>query len=272
MTKYFQPPFVCTLLLFVGWIVSPAHAQKNLSWAVGPGLTQYVGDMNEGQWGGHRAALNVEGWYPLADRWQLKSGVSVYGLRGIDTNPNRTRSFRARNVELYSSALYYFRRGLLTPFAYAGLGITTSRPRGESQLGLWDLRDVEPEGRRVPGLLAMIPFGLGLEYEINPMLSVVLDAAARYVLSDQLDAVSQETVAQEALSPLAIDYYRSLSGPVTRRLAENEPLTGGNSATNDWYGILSIKIKFTPWTGCLNPSRYARPQGRQRGKRNYQPA
>lgn len=272
MTNYFRPPFVCAWLLFVGWAISPAHAQQRLSWAVGPGLTQYGGDVNEGQIGGHRAALNVEGWYPLTDRWQLKSGFSVYGLRGRDVDPTRARSFRSRNVELYSSALYYFRRGLLTPFAYAGLGLTTSRPRGESQLGMWDLRDVQPEGRRVPGLLAMIPFGVGLEYEINPMLSVVVDAAARYVLSDQLDAVSQETVAQEALSPLAIDYYQSLSDPVVRRLAENEPLTGGNSATNDWYGILSIKIKFTPWTGCLNPHRYSRPQGRQRGKRNYRPA
>ena len=272
MTNYFRPPFVCTLLIFIGWHVSPALAQKNLSWAVGPGLTQYVGDVNEGQIGAHRAALNVEGWYPLTDRWQLKSGLSVYGLRGKDVDPARARSFRSRNVELYSSALYYFRRGLLTPFAYAGLGLTTSHPRGESQLGRWDLRDVQPEGQRVPGLLAMIPFGVGLEYEINPMLSVVVDAAARYVLSDQLDAVSQETVDQETLSPLAIDYYQSLSDPVARRLEENASLAGGNPATNDWYGILSIKIKFTPFTGCLDPSRYTRPQGRRRGGRNYRPA
>ena len=272
MTNYFRPPFVCALLLFVGWNISPAQAQKNLSWAVGPGLTQYGGDVNEGQTGSHRAALNVEGWYPLTDRWQLKSGLSVYGLRGQDVDPTRARSFRSRNVELYSSALYYFRRGYLTPFAYAGLGIATSRPRGESQLGLWDLRDVQPEGRRVPGLLAMIPFGLGLEYEINPMLSVVVDAAARYVLSDQLDAVSQETVAQEALSPLATDYYRSLPDPAVRRLNEAGVVAGGNSATNDWYGMLLIKLKFTPWTGCLNPHRYARPQGRRRGGKNYRPA
>ncbi|MGB3851538.1 MAG: hypothetical protein WA958_16340 [Tunicatimonas sp.] len=263
---------IALLFLFIGWNTFTANAQQRMSWAAGIGLTQYGGDVNEGQMGTHRAALNVEGWYPLTDRWQLKSGFSVYGLRGQDTDPSRARSFRARNVELYSSALYYFRRGYLTPFAYAGLGITTSRPRGESQLGLWDLRDVQPEGQRVPGLLAMVPFGVGLEYEINPMLSVVVDAAARYVLSDQLDAVSQETVNREALSPLAVDYYQSLSDPVTRRLAENEPLVGGNSATNDWYGILSVKIKFTPFTGCLNPHRYSRPQGRRRGGRNYRPS
>ena len=248
----------------------PTTARAQLSFAVGPGLTQYVGDVNKGSIGNNRMAFNVEGWYPLTDNWQLKSGLSVYGLRAEDTDLTRLRSFRTTNVEFYSSAMYYLKRGYLTPFAYLGLGATTSRPRGESPLGNWDLRDVRPEGTAVPGLLAMIPFGVGLEYELTPTLAVVVDAAARYVLSDQLDAVSRANIPAEELSSLAIDYYESLSDDVARRLDEDGAATGGNPADNDWYGIFSVKLRFTPAAaGCLDPNDYS--FGRRRGKRNYTP-
>lgn len=249
----------------------PTAASAQLSFAVGPGLTQYVGDINEGSIGNNRMALNVEGWYPLTDNWQIKSGLSVYGLRAEDTDPTRLRSFRTTNVEFYSSAMYYLRRGYLTPFAYAGIGATTSGPRGESPVGNWNLRDVQPEGESVPGLLAMIPFGIGLEYEITPVLSVVVDAAARYVLSDQLDAVSRSVIPREVLSPLAIEYYESLSDGVAQRVAEEGTVAGGNEANNDWYGVLSVKLKFTPTKGCINPFNYGSPAGRRRDKKRYRP-
>ena len=252
-------------------LFAQSSSVQGWSFALGPGLTQYVGDLNPGQVGNNRAAFNLEGWYPLADQLQLKSGFSVYGLRARDAEANRMRSFRTTNVELYSSVLYYFRRGYLTPFAHAGVGITSSNPRGESPLGRWDLRDVQPEGQRVPGWLAMAPFGVGLEYQLTPVLSVVVDAAARYVLSDQLDAVSQTTVARDDLSPLALEYHESLSNDVARRLTEEGAIAGGNPTTNDWYGIFSVKLKFTPTAGCINPYKYARPEGRRRARRNFEP-
>ena len=258
------------LVIIFGLLVQPALAQR-WSFAAGPGLTQYIGDINEGSLRGNRMAFNIEGWYPLTDNVQIKSGFSVYGLRGKDEDATRMRSFRASNVELYSSAMYYFKRGYLTPFAYAGIGATSSRPRGESPLGRWDLRDVQPEGQRVPGLLAMIPFGVGLEYEINPVVSIVVDAAARYVLSDQIDAVSREVIPSHELSPLAVDYYESLSDAVARRIVEDGSIVGGNPTDNDWYGIFSIKLKFTPTAGCIKPYKYSQPEGRRRSKRNFEP-
>ena len=262
--------FSYLLFTVLGLFAHPSLAQ-HWSFAAGPGLTQYIGDVNEDPIGSNRRAFNVEGWYPLTDNFQLKSGFSVYGLRAQDTDASRMRSFRTTNVEVYSSAMYYFRQGYFTPFAYVGLGATTSRPQGESPLGNWDLRDVRPEGQKVPGLLAMVPFGVGLEYEISPVLSVVADAAARYVLSDQLDAVSQGWVASSELSPLALDYHKSLSADVARQITEAGAIAGGDPTDRDWYGIFSIKLKFTLTTGCLNPYKYSRPEGRRRTKRNYEP-
>lgn len=270
MNNKFAPCLTFTLLYMLTAAMPSVQAQ-NWSLAAGPGLTQYVGDLNEGRISNNLMAFNVEGWYPLTDDIQIKSGISVYGLWGEDHDPSRMRSFRTTNLEFYSSALYYFRRGYLTPFVHAGLGATTSRPQGESPLGNWDLRDVRPEGDKVPGLLAMIPFGVGLEYEISPMLSVVVDAAARYVLSDQIDAVSQKVVSSEALSPLATDYYRSLSADMARRIKEEGEIAGGDPTSNDWYGIFSIKLKFAPSIGCVNPYKYSRPEGRRRQRRNFEP-
>lgn len=259
------------LLLIILALSAQSSFAQGWTFAVGPGLTQYVGDLNHGNVRNNRAALNAEGWYSLTDKVHLKSGFSVYGLRSQDTDVTRMRSFRTTNVEFYSSALYYFRRGYLTPFAYLGLGATSSRPRGESPLGNWDLRDVQPEGQKVPGLLAMVPFGVGLEYEITPVLSVVVDAAARYVLGDQLDGVSRNVVASRELSPLAIDYHESLSDNVARRLSEEGSILGGNSTNNDWYGIFSVKLKFALTSGCVNPYKYSRPIHSQRSKKNFEP-
>ena len=259
-------------LLFAGLFFSTCTTlAQSWSLAVGPGVTQYIGDVNDGQIGENRMALNAEGWYALTDNIQLKSGFSVYGLRAQDVDATRMRSFRTTNVEFYSSALYYFRQGYLTPFAHVGIGATTSRPQGQSPLGYWNLRDVRPEGQKVPGLLAMVPFGVGLEYKVTPVLSVVVDAAARYVLSDQIDAVSQEIVSSDALSQLALDYHESLSDDVARQITEVGAITGGNPTNNDWYGIFSIKLKFTPTAGCVNPYKYSRPEGRRRSRRNFEP-
>ena len=261
--KYSTAALTVVLLFISSAVLAQSPSAERWSFAAGPGLTQYIGDVNEESVGNNRLAFTLEGWYPLTDRWQLKSGISVYGLRAEDTDITRMRSFRTTNLEFYSSALYYFRRGYLTPFAHVGLGATTSSPRGESPLGNWHLRDVRPEAEKVPGLLGMVPFGIGLEYEVTPVLSVVVDASARYVLSDQLDAVSQTVVASEALSPLAVEYHASLSDNVARRITEEESIVGGNPATNDWYGMFSVKLKFTPTPGCLKPHQFNRPSGRR---------
>ena len=269
--KYTINTSIGSLLLIALELLAHSSLAQSWSFAAGPGLTQYIGDVNEGSIGSNRMAFNAEGWYPLTGKVQLKSGFSVYGLRAKDTDASRMRSFRTTNVEFYSSALYYFRQGYLTPFAHVGLGATTSQPQGESPLGNWNLHDVQPEGQKVPGLLAMVPFGVGLEYEITPVLSVVVDAAARYVLSDQLDAVSQDVVPSDALSQLALDYHESLSDNVARRITEEGAVAGGNPTNNDWYGIFSVKLKFTPTAGCVSPYKYSRPEGRRRAKRNFEP-
>ncbi len=260
--------FIATGILVTA-LSSFAQAQEGISFAVGPGLTQYVGDVNE-RFGNNRAALNLEAWYPLTDSWQLKSGVSVYGLRSEDTNLERARSFRTTNVELYSTAMYYFSRGFFTPFAYAGVGVTTNGPRGESTVGNWNLRDVQPEATNVPGLLAILPFGVGLEYQINPVLSLVVDAAARFVLSDQLDAVTGDPIPTGELSTLALQYYESLPGAAAQQ-SEAGNILGGNNRPQDWYGIFSVKLKFTPTKGCINPFNYSRRVGPERIRRRYTP-
>ena len=258
----------CLLFLFFSLSSLSSFAQK-WSFVAGPGLSQYLGDVTDQQIGNSRLALNLEGWYWLNDHFQLKSGVSFYGIRGQDADTTRLRSFKSGNFEFYSSAMYSFKRGYFTPFAYAGVGASTVSPQGKSRLGYWDLRDVQPEGQKVPGLVVMIPFGVGLEYEITPVISVVFDLAFRYALSDQLDAMGQEIVSVEALSPLAINYYESLSEGMTRRVEENNVLPGGNPSNNDWYSLFLIKLKYTPSSaifGCINPYKYDNPGRRDRRK------
>jgi hypothetical protein len=252
--------------------VSTVYAQ-DWSFAIGPGVTQYFGDVNERQLGGNRFALNAEAWYRLTDNIQIKSGLSFYQLSAQDTDTARLRDFQANNFEFYSSAMYSFKQGFFTPFAYVGIGATTSNPQGDTRLGYFNLKEVEPEADPVPGLVGIIPFGVGLDYEITPMLSVVFDLALRYAFSDRLDAMSREIIVVDDLSPLAIDYYSALSDEMDRAVQEDQTLRGGNSANDDLYGMFTVKLRFTPTAslfGCVEPYKYSRPD-RRRKPRNYKP-
>ncbi|WKN41212.1 hypothetical protein [Tunicatimonas pelagia] len=264
---------VLSVIAFLAYSLASTGYAQDWSFAIGPGVTQYLGDVNDQKLGGNRWAINAEGWYRLTDNLHIKSGVSLYQLSAQDADPVRLRSFRSTNFEFYSSAMYSFKRGFFTPFAYAGLGATTSSPRGDSRLGYFNLRDVEPEAERVPGLVGMIPFGVGVDYELTPVLSLVVDLALRYTFSDRLDAMRREMITVDDLSPLAREYYAALSEEQARAINEESFLRGGNSANNDLYGILSVKVRFTPTSalfGCVDPYKYARPTHKRKVK-NYKP-
>nr|WKN34230.1 hypothetical protein K4G66_17775 [Tunicatimonas sp. TK19036] len=266
-------PALFLIGLFTSFIVPQLGQAQDWSFAIGPGVTQYLGDVNEQQLGGNRWALNAEAWYRLTDNIQIKSGISFYQLQAQDADTTRLRSFQANNFEFYSTGMYSFKQGYFTPFLYLGIGATTSTPRGDTQLGYYNLRDVEPEAERVPGLVGIIPFGAGLEYEITPVLSVVFDLALRYALTDQLDAMSKEIIVVDALSPLAREYYTALSDERARVINEEETIRGGDSMNEDVYGMFSVKIKFTPTNsifGCIDPYKYSRPNYKRK-RRNFDP-
>jgi len=261
------------LLAYLIIFSSPLQAQ-DWSFAVGPGLTSFIGDASDQKLSTPRFALNAEAWYYLNDNFQLKSGLSFYRLSAEDADTTRLRSFNANNFEVYTSLMYYFRRGVFTPFAYVGIGFTTSNPMGESRIGEWDLRDIEPEGEEVPGLVGMVPLGVGLEYEITPVLSVVADLSMRYAFSDQMDAISREVILVDNLSPQAVEYHESLSDYIARQVNEEASLQGGSSSEGDIYTMFSIKVKFTPSAsifGCIDPYKYSRPDRRRRKNRNFDP-
>lgn len=268
---FFRNSAAFAFLLFTLFFISHGVSAQDWSFAIGPGITQYSGDVNQKRIGEIGWALNGEAWYRLTDNVQIKSGVSLYRIGSHDTDTIRMRSFKATNFEFYTSGMYYFKRGYFTPFAYAGIGATTNNPMGESRLGYWNLKDVRPEGEEIPGLVGFIPFGLGLEYEISPVLALVFDLSLRYTFTDQLDAVSKQEVVVDELSPLAVEYYESLSEGMARRVDEDEMLVGGSPQANDMYSMFAVKIKFTPTNsifGCIDPYKYSRPNKRQSKKKN----
>ena len=259
---------LCCLFVFS----SPLKAQ-DWSFAVGPGITSFLGDASQQKLSSPGFALNAEAWYYLNDNFQLKSGLSFYRIRATDSDTMRLRSFDANNFEVYTSLLYYFPVGIVKPFAYAGVGFTTNNPMGPSRIGEWDLRNIEPEATEVPGLVGIIPLGFGVEYEITPVLALVADVSVRYAFSDQMDAISREIIQTDNLSPQAVEYYESLSDDIGRRVREEATIRGGSSAENDIYGMFSLKIKFTPTAsifGCIDPYKYSRPN-RRRKHRNFDP-
>lgn len=272
---FFKSGTAAAFFFFLLFFVSQKVSAQDWSFAIGPGITAYTGDVNQQKIGEIGWALNGEAWYRLTDNIQIKSGMSFYRIGSQDADTARLRSFKATNFEFYTSGMYYFKRGYFTPFAYAGIGATTNNPMGDSRLGYWNLKEVQPEGEAIPGLVGFIPFGFGLEYEITPVLALVFDLSLRYTFTDQLDAVSKPEVAVDELSPMAIEYHESLSEGIARRVDESEALMGGSPNANDMYSMFAVKVKFTPTNslfGCIDPYKYARPKKRHnRRKNNFDP-
>lgn len=265
---------VCIVMCIIQLSHTHKAGAQDWSFAIGPGITAYAGDVNNQQVGPLGLALNGEAWYRLTDNWQIKSGLSFYGIKGNDVDTLRMRSFKASNFEFYTSGMYYLKKGFLTPFVYAGIGATTNNPMGASRYGYWDLKDTQPEGEPIDKLIGFVPFGLGLEYEITPVLALVFDLSLRYTFSDQLDGVSKEEVSVDALSPTAISYYEALSEGIARRVEEKQALLGGSPNARDMYSMFSVKVKFTPSTtlfGCLKPYKYGQPKRTNKRKRNFSP-
>ena len=265
--------FFSGIFVFCSFMFTSSLQAQDWSFAVGPGVTTFIGDASEQRLSRPGFALNAEAWYYLNDNFRIKSGLSFYNIRANDPDSTRLRDFDASNIEVYTSLMYYFPVGLLKPFAYAGIGFTTNNPMGPSRIGEWDLRTIEPEATAVPGLVGIVPMGLGLEYEITPVLSLVADLSVRYAFSDQLDAIGREIIRTEDLGAQAVEYYEALSDNVGRAAREQETIRGGSSSQNDMYGMFSLKVKFTPTAsifGCIDPYKYQRP-ARKRKRRSFDP-
>lgn len=239
---------IFSFLLFLFFNITVSFGQWSFS--AGPGMAIYAGDVAK-VLGKPGIAMNFEIWYEINKKFTLKTGSSIYKISATDYSDDRKRSFRSKNIESYIQLMYsykkphhnyYHGRASLTPFIYAGLGVTKVDPegkRGDSN-NYTNLPRIKPEGKEIEQFALIIPIGGGLKYAISKHFAIVGDFGLRFTPSDLLDGVSKSSadIEQSNLSSAALSYYSSLT-------ASGDAI-GGNSSVPDIYAIASVKIQYIP--------------------------
>lgn len=160
----------------------------------------------------------------LRDQLSFQAHLGTGAISGDDRNyeKRKLRSFyfQTQIVELQVRFQWYplvrpgQRRPRLTPYGFGGIGLYYLSPDATlNRAKLPNLREaIEFDQNNLPGKIQpALPFGVGLDFQLNQQILLGLEANLRLTNTDYLDGVSQ----------------------------------AGNPEGNDWYGSFSLKVGYT---------------------------
>lgn len=206
------------------------------------------------------------GYAYQANKW-LRVGGDFYlsKLSGADIdspNPNRQK----RNLSFYSN-LYEFDavveanlcRLILDTCLYdlevyykTGIGVANVNPKTRLDDVEYVLRDYHTEGQGLNGKSqygtnhVVIPFGLGLRFQLTDRISMGVEAMARWTFTDYLDDVSNgypdmaELLNAYGEESVYLSYREQKLKPEEYDLVYNKKR--GDDSDNDWYSYIGLEF------------------------------
>ncbi|MCR9066261.1 MAG: DUF6089 family protein [Cytophagales bacterium] len=187
---------------------------KPYPWEIGVplGITQYFGDVHCSMpyAAGNRIVSGLFARRHLSDYFALRPQVLVGGLAGDDFSaPDGYwdyRGFKFKTPLVEASLLgeiYPFKernftcdgliRKNLAPYLFGGIGVTYTNPTVEVQPGTAFPplpRDIQADADNLKKWAAVIPFGLGVKWNLAERFALGVEGGYRYSLSDYLDGIS----------------------------------------------------------------------------------
>jgi hypothetical protein len=221
--------------------------KQNINFTLNLGLPFYRGDLCEACFTpgiGFGLGANYKIWP------RVMFGVEFHYLtmKGDDKDLKRNISFTSNNLEFIGYGRFFFNddiirvaadRGrkpkFLKSYVVAGIGLLKYNPtsRFTEPFPPTDSSFLIDEGR-YNGLGFIVPLGLGLSWRISNQFTLVTEAGYRLTFTDYLDDVSLR----------------------------------GNPKKNDGYGMIDIKLQYSPWMPkkkkaktLAPPDKYDGPKG-----------
>ncbi len=200
---------------------APSNAQSQ---AVGLklGLANYQGDLilKQVDVGESRIAAGVYFRKNLNNQFALRVAADLASIAGDDANyPERKGRGLSFKNNIFAASINgqwnilgkprfdnngEFKKQF-TPVIFTGLGAVISNPKIKG-LGL-DAPELEKGGKEYS---FFVPFGIGGHYELNPKVTLGLEAATHLPFTDYLDGVSES----------------------------------GKSGNNDWFGLVTFSFQY----------------------------
>ncbi|MFN4145244.1 MAG: DUF6089 family protein [Runella sp.] len=245
------------ILYFVIFFTSRIQAQQvQPRWEVGAGigLSGYLGDLNKSDFFSKEPKFSggLFGRYHLNRNWALRGGLTFGQLSGNDANfdDRRVRGFKTRSpltdlsaiVEYdflgkkrfkYDSTAFQVKfKRQLSPYLFTGMGLgftnpkpdftgTPNTPANFRQGAIADLATNYSKTNFV------IPFGIGVRYDLTPNWVLGAEAGFRLAFTDYLDGVSQ------GANPGRDDRYKLSSISVAYRFDKKDTDRDGISDEKD---------------------------------------
>ena len=219
------------------------YSYSQWSFTAGLGGTVYVGDVGTSVL--NRPAINADIWYQFNKNFSYRLSSGFAWLKGTDESSfaierdgpvlNRKRDFETLTYEFFGEFVYHKNFNRVTPYIGIGAGIlfmgVTSRnyTPGKSFSNIHSFGSRSPEGRDIPNWTQIISTSLGVKYALTGKFSLLLEYSGKLTMTDILDGVSARQVSNNA-SDIWFDEGR----------------LGGNPDSNDAYGVLSLKVMYTP--------------------------
>ncbi|WP_184542543.1 DUF6089 family protein [Mucilaginibacter sp. FT3.2] len=252
-----MPKFV----LFIFLLLVSYHLQAQ-TWEIGGsfGAAGYMGDLNpnnpvkvSGASAGLFVKRNFDGYFSAKLNF-------AYGRIAAADSTSSSQQFRDRNLsftdgikELSVIGEFNFLKYIpdagpnkFTPFIYAGLGLAAYDPRTVYNGSMVALRPLKTEGEKTPygNNTVVIPYGVGIKYNIGGKFTMAADIGYRYTFTDYLDDVSGVYADKSKLTGIA----RALSD----RSGENSGVYIGTAGTQrgdfkprDTYFLVGFSISYT---------------------------
>ncbi len=180
---------MCFLLFFIS-LISGAYAQDQWAAKVFAGTSQYLGDLNKENpvyqsapsYGfGLNFQENLRYGFNLHFAYHTLKGSTAHLDDFVHPNyPGSQHRFNTRLIDVSAEAefnflpfeIYNIRKENFTPFIFAGLGFNYFLTDQENQFPL------------------IIPFGLGIKYNIFERFSIGIQWTAKKTFFDQMDGVT----------------------------------------------------------------------------------
>jgi opacity protein-like surface antigen len=213
--------FICSAMLMQAQVT-----QSKYILGINAGTFIYQGDLTPSAIGSFKTpglVAGINGSRYLTNKLALRLDLNFGKLRGDDAaydNPSwrrqRALAFKTPATEVIGSVVWdaFGIERKFSPYLFAGIGYSFLKIKRDYSSFNQEYFASEPnveEGlrtdinHRLPGGLPIVPFGVGLRYQLTSSLALNTEASYRYISSDYLDGFSHAANAD------AKDHYYKFS-------------------------------------------------------------
>ncbi|MEO3404523.1 DUF6089 family protein [Mucilaginibacter sp. CAU 1740] len=251
------------ILLFIALLCFTYSLQAQ-TWEIGGSIggAGYIGDLNpnypvkvSGFSAGVFGKRNFDGYF------SAKLNIAVGNIAAYDSR-SKNPDFRQRNLnfkdQLREASIigeFNFMNYIpdagpnkYTPYIFTGIGVTSYAPRAQDFRGREvGLRQLKTEGQARPygNNTVVVPYGLGIKYNLSGKFTVMTEMGYRYAFTDYLDDVSGVYADKGRFTTTSGRLLSDRSGELTGKYIGTIGSQRGDSKSHDTYFFLNFTIAFT---------------------------